>query len=247
MANEAGSGSAKGGSLLGVFARYWTPGQVKTRLAASIGHDAAASLHRQFVTTTLARLAGIADQQWLAMTPSGKISRMAEMGDAARGWTVIAQGGGDLGQRMQKFFDAGLLAADRVVLVGSDSPDLPRRWIAEAFAELARVPVVLGPSVDGGYYLLGMAAKLLSALDLAFLFEAIAWSTPQVLPMTLARLASRGIDCHLLPPWRDVDEWPDLVELHTRLTACDARYDESLRELRAAVGQVVAAHSSEPK
>lgn len=235
MARNAARPLAAAGTLLGVFARYWEPGKVKTRLARRIGDENAADLHRQFVETTLLRLANIGGEQWLAVSSGEALPRMAQECRAAAGWRLSEQSGGDLGRRMGDFFNRAFEHADRVALIGSDSPDLPQEYVEKALAELARVPVVLGPAGDGGYYLIGLSATLGETLIPAMLLEGIPWSTPQVLPLTLDRLAKRGIDYHLLPTWYDVDEWEDLAALKQRLSQQGAALDEPLAALLAAV------------
>ena len=227
------------GTLLGVFARYWTPGKVKTRLARRIGNESAARLHRQFVETTLSRLAGIAAQQWLAATPGETVALIAAECACVRTWQVVPQTDGDLGERMQSFFRDASRGADRVVLIGSDSPDLPRAYVEQAFAELSRAPVVLGPAADGGYYLIGIAAKLLASRDASFLFEAMPWSRPELLSTTLSKLEQRNIGCRLLRSWRDVDDWSDLMELGRRLAEKQFVPDQALADLQAAVKSVI--------
>lgn len=243
MTVEVPGRSVKDSTLLGVFARYWEPGEVKTRLAAKIGHHEAAALHRHFVEAALLRLGSIADHRWLCVTPDLGIPRIAAECRAASGWRIVPQAGGSLGTRIKKFFESALSQAGRVVLLGSDSPDLPLERIVEAFAALEQVPVVLGPADDGGYYLLGIVGGG-GLNDLAYLFDDIPWSTPQVLAQTLQRLESRGVECHLLPPWQDVDEWEDLVALGRRLSHQDASGRGELEALSAAVKQMIQLHTA---
>lgn len=101
-----------------------------------------------------------------------------------------------------------------VAVVGSDHPDLPLERVEAAFDELRRGrPMVLGPSRDGGYYLLGLRA---AAVDRR-LFSGIAWSTPGVLEATLARARALGVDTALLPEEADIDRPADLERLVARL------------------------------
>src|SRR5688572_30399608 len=118
MIRDAARSSAAEGTLLGVFARYWEPGRVKTRLATRIGDESAARLHRQLVETTLLRLAGIGGEQWLAVSPGEALPRVAQESRAAAGWRISEQNGADLGARMGDFFARAFAAADRAVLVG---------------------------------------------------------------------------------------------------------------------------------
>ncbi|MBC7855275.1 MAG: TIGR04282 family arsenosugar biosynthesis glycosyltransferase [Pirellulaceae bacterium] len=201
---------------LGMFAKHWRPGAVKTRLAASIGNEAAAALHRHFVQTLLNRFQNIADRQILCFTPADSADsfRLLRLGC----WTLEAQASGNLGTRMQHYFSAALAVPDSpcVVLIGSDSPDLPLEYVAEAFNKLRDFPVVVGPTVDGGYYLIGLSQTVPP------IFDNIPWSTPEVWPQTIARLAAAKIPYHLLPPWYDVDDIAGLRRLHDSLPPNDA-------------------------
>ena len=93
------------------------------------------------------------------------------------------------------------------MLIGSDSPSLPPPYISNAFEALSDVDIVLGPSVDGGYYLVGMNR------DVTEIFTGIDWSMPQVLRQTLDIMHRQNIRYHLLPPWYDVDTLDDLQML----------------------------------
>jgi glycosyltransferase A (GT-A) superfamily protein (DUF2064 family) len=89
--------------------------------------------------------------------------------------------------------------AESVVLVGADSPTLPVDYVGRAFDALGRADVVLGPALDGGYYLLGCGRRLPPV------FDGVAWGTGRVLAQTVARLADPSWRLALLPPWYDVD------------------------------------------
>ena len=219
---------------LGMFAKYWAPGQVKTRLAAAIGAEAAARLHAVFVRTLLARFRATADRRVLAFSPSERRAEFEAILPAA--WRLEPQAAGDLGRRMQHYFETALTAgAERVVLIGSDSPTLPAEYIEAAFDQLQSRPVVLGPAHDGGYYLVGAALKLPP------IFDAIAWSQPTVFEATIARLQAAGREYGLLPAWHDVDTHDDLVRLKAELNAAENLFD--LEELQCEVLRALAADS----
>ncbi len=239
MARDAISLSAASRNLLGVFARYWQPGEAKTRLARRIGEEPAAELHRQFVSCTLERFCHVAGQRLLAVTPAEAMRRVVRECPAAQSWQIVAQGKGDLGERMRRFFQQSRAAAKRVVLIGSDSPDLPPSIIGEAFAALLDAPVVLGPADDGGYYLIGIASRL-PAEELPILFDEMPWSSPTLLTETCRRLERRGIGSRLLPLWQDVDEWDDLLALRQRLESEPIASDEPLSALQQAVERAIA-------
>jgi len=197
-------------TALGVFAKYWEPGRAKTRLALTIGAENAAEIARLCFSCTLLRFSKLADRTAVYFTPPDRHTEFLQV--SPENWSLAPQGQGDLGQRMQNFFEQQFAkGADRVVLIGSDSPDLPQEYLAEAFEALKTRPVVLGPSEDGGYYLVG------AALQAPPIFENIAWSTPAVWPATTGKLKEAGLAFHSLPTWSDVDDAPSLQALLHRL------------------------------
>lgn len=201
---------------LGIFAKHWQPGAVKTRLAASIGEKSAATLHRCFVQTLLSRFQHVADRQALWFTPADSAEEFCQL-DLGH-WTLEPQGFGDLGERMERYFSSAISAADssRTVLIGSDSPDLPLEYVEQAFDKLREFPVVLGPAADGGYYLIGASQTV------PRIFDNIPWSTPDVWTQTISRLTAAEIPYHVLPGWYDVDDFTGLRRLETSLPAGDA-------------------------
>lgn len=201
-------------TALGVFAKYWEPGRAKTRLAQTIGAEKAAEIARLCLSCTLSRFSQVADRSAVYFTPP---DRQTEFSQACpKNWSLAPQGSGDLGQRMQNFFQQQFAqGAERVVLIGSDSPNLPKEYISEAFETLKTTPVVLGPSEDGGYYLVGAAHQTPP------IFENIAWSTPEVWPETVLKLKKDGLAYHSLPVWSDVDDGPSLQALLHRLQEPD--------------------------
>jgi rSAM/selenodomain-associated transferase 1 len=154
-------------------------------------------------------LADVAERRVIAFSPPE--ARTSFAGIVHDRYELVAQSDGNLGQRMLAFFVVALAWAERVVLIGSDAPDLPRDRLSEAFDALERNDVVLGPAADGGYYLLGLARRI------PRIFEGIAWGGPDVFQQTTRRLSAAGIRWHELPPWYDVDEPADLAALRKRL------------------------------
>jgi uncharacterized protein len=161
---------------------------------------------------TIERLARIDAVRILAYTPASAQTYFEQIaGDRFR---VLPQADGDLGQRMTSFLagqlEAGVTAA---VVVGADSPTLPLRFILQAFQELESADAVIGPTTDGGYYLIGCARRLPP------LFEGIAWSTSRVLADTVAALRDPKWRLALLPPWYDVDTLEDWRVLQGHVAA----------------------------
>lgn len=152
--------SSRPRTVLGVMAKYWTSGQVKTRLGQTIGLDAAAKIHHQFVIHLAETLRDVADQRVFAVTPSNRLKDFqAEL--PAAGWALTTQADGDLGRRIEGWFRESLASSASgqpvaSVLIGADCPCLGAAEIKLAFQQLADNDVVLGPAVDGGYYLIGL-------------------------------------------------------------------------------------------
>ncbi len=188
---------------LGVFAKYWEPGKVKTRLAEDTNDDFAANLYEAFVKTTLERLTGCAETHTLVITPSENLRDFALI--LPPDWTLTSQVDGDLGNRMQAFFQYAIEhQSEKTILVGTDSPTLPTEIVHKGFQILEHTDCVLGPALDGGYYLVGCRNTIPP------IFQNIAWSSDQVLSQTCAALESAGVSYDLLPPWIDIDTIDDL-------------------------------------
>ena len=168
-----------------IFAKEPRLGAVKTRLARDIGAAASSHFYEETLRRLLRRVARDAPWRcWLAVTPDA-FARAAR-----RRWrflprdlAVVAQGRGDLGQRMARAFAA--LPPGPAVLVGSDIPAIARHHIAAAFAALGRHDAVFGPAEDGGYWLVGQRRLR----PMPHLFRAVRWSGPHALADTLANLA----------------------------------------------------------
>jgi rSAM/selenodomain-associated transferase 1 len=193
---------------LGVFAKYWEPGKVKTRLAQAVGMQEAAGVYEAFVVATISRFSQIDARRVLAYTPADEATRKAFSTLNLDGWALTSQSQGEMGTRIADFFERQFRQGARsVVLVASDSPNLPLSEVQRAFEFLEEKEVVLGPSEDGGYYLIGAAGKTPQ------IFDGIPWSTPGVLSATIQRLEQAGIDYALLEPWYDVDQIDDLQRL----------------------------------
>ena len=186
---------------------------VKSRLHAALTAERATELYRCFLLDRLDAVAALENvSAVIAFTPEEAERVVKEL--APPGFRLIAQRGGDLGQRL-----SGLLAEllERghagAIAIDSDSPTLPMRYVAEAAEVLAagRGDVVLGPCDDGGYYLVGLGSPQPA------LFEDIAWSTDTVFAATLEKAHSRGLSVHVLPRWFDVDTEADLQRLHAEM------------------------------
>lgn len=186
-----------------VFVRAPEPGRVKTRLAAAIGPDPALRVYRRLAEHTIREALASGSEVRVHYTPEGS-------GDAVRAWlgggpVYLSQSEGDLGERMRAAFARAFGdGRQRVVIIGSDLPEMREELLRRAFALLDAHEAVLGPARDGGYYLLGLKGLPEG------IFDGIAWSTPSVLAATQERLRAAGIAPAMLETLSDVDEAEDL-------------------------------------
>ena len=191
-------------AVLLVFARAPRPGQVKTRLARSIGDAAAARVYRRMGRFVVDRLAGVRATVTVCYDPP-------DAGDEVRAWLgdgparYVAQPPGDLGRRMAHMFERAFAAAERVVVIGTDAPSVDAGTVNRALGALDSADVVLGPATDGGYYLMGLRAPCPA------LFEGISWGTDTVVRDTAARVRAAGARLTWIEVESDVDTADDLT------------------------------------
>ena len=208
-------------SALGVMVRVpepgtVAPGTVKTRLVPPLTHEEAVNLYCAFLRDTFKSLSSLREKDiHILYTPVNKKEQLVELIELAPDGAVLTpQKGCDLGERLKNAFKTLFKKGYQgVCIIGSDSPDLPLELIDEAFLTLTHgqnpegvVPegVVLGPTEDGGYYLIGMDRPL------DVLFTDIPWSTERVLTETIKRAEEAGIRVSTLKKWHDIDTPADL-------------------------------------
>jgi rSAM/selenodomain-associated transferase 1 len=198
--------------VLGLFAKWPAPGAVKTRLAAATSAAWAARVAAAFLGDSLDRLSTLAVRRVLAFAPAAAEADFAAL--AGGRFELVPQSAGDLGQRLSAFVGRQLRdGAGAVVVVGADSPTLPLSYLEQAFRELEEADVVLGPTTDGGYYLIGCGPRLPPV------FAGIDWSSNRVLAQTVACLGDPSWRLAVLPPWYDVDTAEDWAVLCGHLAA----------------------------
>lgn len=203
-----------------VFARAPVAGEVKTRLIPALGAEGAARLYgamaRQCIATAVQALPG-AVQLWCAPSVTHAFFAQAQ---AEWGLSLHPQPDGDIGARMRAAMRTALEQADAVLLMGSDVPSVTVSDIEAALTALAAGrDAVFAPTLDGGYALVGLRRH-----D-ARLFEGIAWSTPEAMAQTRARLRELAWDWLELPVRWDVDTEADLARL-----AADSRLAPLLKQ-----------------
>ena len=183
-------------------------GKVKSRLAATIGGDSAVRLYKNLVVKMLSTLKEGTFPLYICFFP--KSAQKPTKNWLGTEYRYIPQNGKDLGERMRNgFIEAFEMGFKRVVLIGSDIPDLPLEFIEEAFITLNKNDVVIGPAFDGGYYMIGFNDKSFFPQ----VFEGIAWGTKSVFDETMKKLKRSRRLVHTLPYQRDIDTAEDLKRL----------------------------------
>jgi hypothetical protein len=199
-----------------VFARAPVAGRVKTRLASELDAGRIAELYKCFVEDVLYKLRQERLPVRLCYHPpeSGKMMRQW----LGRGIEYQSQQGSDLGEKMSAAFASAFSSgADRSILIGTDIPDLPGTFFTEGLSALANHDAVIGPAVDGGYYLIGFRNNAFRPS----IFENIPWGTASVCNLTLTRLHACSASVYQLPQWLDIDSYMDLKALSSSLAGGD--------------------------
>jgi len=192
-----------------LFARDPILGQVKTRLSPTLDDETILKLYTCFVEDSLEKIRQVDNVKCFVGISPDNHSGFFE-GIESLGMNLFTQQGKDLGDKMrQAFVDRFAEGYKKVVIIGSDSPSLPVSYINKALA--SEKDLVLGPSTDGGYYLIAMSGKV------SEVFSGVAWGTKHVLDETLKKLKGARASLELLPIWYDVDSPDDLKFLNTHL------------------------------
>ncbi|MBI3321322.1 MAG: TIGR04282 family arsenosugar biosynthesis glycosyltransferase [Candidatus Omnitrophica bacterium] len=189
-----------------IFIKDPRPGRVKTRLAATLGDQAACEVYRACAELTLSRLQTFRDEAALCVDPPEALARMRRW--VGPRWSLQPQCGMTLGDRLRHAADEAFAqGATRVVIIGTDSPWLAPADIREAFAALAHAELVVGPTEDGGYYLIGLSCSA------SALFKGVAWSSSRVYAQTRRNARALGLRTRRLRMGYDVDRVDDLPRM----------------------------------
>jgi uncharacterized protein len=190
-----------------IFTRYPEPGKTKTRMIPVLGEDESAILQKKMTELTLKQAKMLQETMSLSIAVfySGGSEQLMRswLGDEI---IYQQQSNGDLGQRMKLAFARSLsISSDKVVIIGTDCPELNSTILSQAFEILNHSDLVLGPALDGGYYLIGLS-RLIPEL-----FQGINWGTSEVFEQTkeIARQLNLKID--YLLPLHDIDRPEDLL------------------------------------
>lgn len=195
-----------------IFAKEPEKGRVKTRLAGYLGEEASLVLYKAFIQDTIDIVRRVQAEEKVLAYEAGS-DEPVYLRERAEGFNFYHQNGKDLGERMGNAFryarDRGF---GRTVIIGSDAPTLPAELIDEAFRKLRSNDLVLGPSRDGGYYLIGARGWCPA------LFDNVVWSSDHVLGTTVYNAEKANHKVQLLDPWYDIDTPDDLDRLREELT-----------------------------
>jgi hypothetical protein len=205
-----------------LFAKPPRPGRSKTRLAAALGETGAARLADAFVRDAWVKIAAIAWARPVLATTDARDPVWRALGCT----DVWPQGAGDLGRRMERVLRRALESHPSAIAVGTDVPALPRSRFDCARDALASHDAVLGPSEDGGFYLIGLR-RCPSGL-----LSGIAWSTGEARAQTIDRLHSAGLTVALLSCGFDVDRPADVDRLRAMGDDLSETAPETVRALR---------------
>jgi rSAM/selenodomain-associated transferase 1 len=207
-----------------IFAKSPIPGKVKTRLIPYITPTEAAELYKAFVTDIICDTHKLkCEQVTIAYTPSNAEATFHSI--CGRSVNYLPQKGNNLGERMKNAFkhsfDKGF---KRTVIIGTDSPTLPLSYIRDAFDALKEAPVTIGPTFDGGYYLIGLSEQNDA------IFDGVDWSTSRVFGQTMTRIQAINKQLYVLPPWYDVDTSDNLEFLRSHILAMKISGNEDIPE-----------------
>lgn len=197
--------------ILVIMAKEPEVGKVKTRLSPQLTDQQAAELYKCFLIDKIGSIIELGKSIKgisLAVAFDPPSAQLFFQKLVPSWFILINQHGSDLGERLMHLFDHCLSSGfDRVVVIDSDSPNLPLEFLERAFEMLKNADVVLGPSQDGGYYLIGLTKRQPK------LFNNIAWSTDSVLKQTTNQAKKLHLTVESLPKWYDVDTPQDLKRL----------------------------------
>jgi rSAM/selenodomain-associated transferase 1 len=192
-------------------------GRTKTRLCPPLSLAEAAALYQALLQDTIELVAGLPSVQLaIAVTPPEAAESFREISPPDTVLLPVACT--DIGDCLNQVLDHLLIAGhSHAIAFNSDGPTLPASYLHQAVGELDDADVVLGPSEDGGYYLIGLTQPQPE------LFSDIEWSSERVTAQTLTRAETLGLSVALLPPWYDVDTAADLDRLRAELARLPAQ------------------------
>lgn len=205
-----------------VFFKPPRAGEVKTRLIAAVGARGAAQLAEAFFRDTWHCVESLS---W-AMPVVASTELFSTEFKTRRKMTVWLQGDGDLGARIERILQRGLEQTEFAMAIGADSPGIPAQFYEHAHDALKKADAVIGPSDDGGFYLLGLRRCPTGLLS------GIPWSQSNTFDTTIERLRESGMNVTIMDSWFDVDRPEDLERLRRELASESLMAPETLEALQ---------------
>ena len=206
-----------------MFVKYPEKGTVKTRLALSLDSDIVLQLYKYFITDLLKMISSVGVPTFIFYTPATKEPELRSW--LGPNYRYVPQAGDSLGERMKSAFAHCFRDHfEKVIIIGSDSPDLPAALLDGAFTQLAMSDVVIGPTQDGGYYLIGFQRDGFCPE----IFDDMQWGTNVVFDRTMQKLKVASKVIFRLPEWCDIDVIDDVGALRERNLHSDFRYSQTM-------------------
>ena len=189
-----------------IMAKAPIPGQVKTRMIPSLDPGIVSNIYHNFLLDKIDQVKNIEAQAFIAYTPLTEFDFFRSI--LPPGFNLINQVGSGLGERLANIFKNLFgLGFKKVLILDSDTPNLPVEYIKKGLETLDNSDIVIGPCEDGGYYLIGLVANH------PLIFKDIPWSTSGVTEFTINKAQLEGLKVSLLEKWYDVDTIDDLINL----------------------------------
>ena len=208
-----------------IFAKAPIPGKVKTRLSPPLSPNEAASMQEAFIFDTLETLQYFSHvDHFMACHPPAHpfYDRVGQTYKV----NFIDQGEGGLGERLKRVVNLLLSKGYKhIVIVGSDSPSIPAKLIDDSFLLLEEKSAVIGPSIDGGYYLIGLSGNIPGV------FDDINWGKETVFTETVEKIKKADVDYSVLPVWYDVDTIKELFFLKIHLSTLEKKQCRQSRKI----------------
>jgi len=209
------------------FVKYPEKGKVKSRLSSNLDENFTINLYKMFVKDLLFTLNKTKYSKIVCYHPDKFIDKFKNW--LGKRYNFYPQKGDNLGQRMNSCFEYAFdQGFKKVIVIGSDSPDLTTNLIDKAFLDLNKNDSVIGPTYDGGYYLLGFKKNSY----LPRVFEGISWSTETVFDETMNQLNNKKLKTKVLIYWRDIDTIEDLKHFFNKYKNKDYYNSETISYLK---------------
>jgi rSAM/selenodomain-associated transferase 1 len=209
-----------------LFIKYPEIDKVKSRLSKSIDKRSVVTIYKLFVEDILIKLKDTPYDKIICYYPENDIDKFK--GWLGENYLYVPQIGRNLGERLKNCFKTCfLLGYSKLVAIGSDSPDLKLDIIIEAIEKIDNYHAVIGPCIDGGYYLIGFSKKNFYP----DIFNDMPWSTKEVFKMTIDVFSKANRNVHILPEWYDVDTINDLFDLYKKNLKSDFKNTKTMMYL----------------